>query len=194
MTRDLNARQRPLRSTRRPGQARRHRRLRFDAMEPGRLLSGGITIEFNDSYDTSGFFAANPQAMTVLQEAGQILGSNLENSLAAITPGAGNFWTQFVPDPAGPGAVIDLVNPSIAANTIIIYVGGTSDAGSYQVFLPGYTYSGSASWGELLSSRGQTRRIGRFGTHFRRGPVSARPPTGASAAHQTPQATASTTS
>ena len=127
-------------------------------MEARRPLAGDITIEFDDSYDTSGFFSANPQAMTVLQEAGQILGGQLENSLAAITPnpGAGNTWNAFVPNPSDPGGNIALTNPTIPANTIIVYVGGSSVTSLYQVFTPGYSESGSSSWGDLISSRGQT--------------------------------------
>ena len=94
----------------------------------------------------------------MLREAGQILGGQLENSLAAITPdpGVGNTWTELVPNPSDPGSNIDLTNPSIPANTIIIDVGGSSAVSLYQAFVPGYSENGSAAWGDLILSRGQS--------------------------------------
>ncbi len=136
-----------------------HRRSGFDTMEPRRLLAGTITIEFNDSYDTSGFFAANPQAMTVVQEAGQILGGQLENSLAAITPAGGNTWSQYIGNPSDPATNLSFTNSNIPANTIVVYVGCDPGISLYQTFLPGYSASGSSSWEDSITSRGQTAEL-----------------------------------
>src|SRR5262245_10030089 len=66
-------------------------------------LAPAIAFRFDTSFDTSGFFASNPAAMTVLQQAGQILGSSLHDSLAAINPAGVNSWTATFLNPANPG-------------------------------------------------------------------------------------------
>ena len=92
----------------------------FEFLENRIALS--ITIDFDYSRDTSGFFSANPITKTLLQEAGQSLGSQLNNQLAAITPdpSSGNTWT-LSPQFAG-----DFDNPSLPANTLLVEVVGTA--------------------------------------------------------------------
>ncbi len=120
--------------------------------------SSGITITFDASHDTSGFFAAHPQAAAVLQEAGQILGSQLHDSLAAIVPdpGQGNTWTQTIQDPSNPSSSFSLTNPTIPANTVVVYVGGASATGVYQDATAAYSEGGSTAWGTLVATRDQS--------------------------------------
>jgi hypothetical protein len=112
-------------------------------MEVRHPLAGDITIDFDDSYDKSGFFSDHPQAMAVLQEAGQILSSHLENSLAAIIPdpGAGDTWNEFVPSPSEPSTNLEFPNSTIPANFIIVYVGGSSTTSLFEESSSGYSNS-----------------------------------------------------
>src|SRR5437870_9050999 len=68
-------------------------RLHVEALED--RLAPAVTFKFDYSYDSLGFFAKNPAAKTVLQEAGQLLGSQLHDSLAAIQPDATDRWTAY---------------------------------------------------------------------------------------------------
>ncbi len=134
-------------------------------------LAPSISILFDDSHDTSGFFAANPAAKTVLEEAGQILGSQLHDALAAIVPSGGNSWSVSLLDPSHPtsGTGLTIDNPTIPANTIVIDVGGfTSTPGVFSTFwgLPGYSYQGSTEWGNLIASRGQSGALASPATDF----------------------------
>ena len=123
----------------------------FEFLEERIALS--ITIEFDYSRDTSGFFTANPITQTLLQEAGQTLGSQLNNELAAIAPDptAGNTWTLSPPFGG------DFVNPSLPANTILVEVVGTAMGPSGfagEAGPSGYSVSGSNAWLNLVETRG----------------------------------------
>ncbi len=120
----------------------------FEFLEERIALS--ITVEFDYSRDTSGFFSANPITQVLLQQAGQTLGSQLNNQLAAIAPDptAGNTWTVSPPF-AG-----DFVNPSLPANTILVEVVGTAMGPSGfagEAGPSGYHVSGSSDWLNLVA-------------------------------------------
>src|SRR5438270_1010039 len=85
-------------------------------------LTPSLTIQLDYSYDTLGFFAQNPAAKAVLQQAADILGSQINDSLSAIAPnpGAGNTWTATFLNPSG-GSTLSAENLSIPANTILVY-------------------------------------------------------------------------
>ena len=135
-----------------------HRTSRTRALQPvfeflEERIALSITIEFDYSRDTSGFFSANPITQTLLQQAGQTLGSQLDNQLAAITPDpiAGNTWTVSPPF-AG-----DYVNPSLPANTILVEVVGTAMGPSGfagEGGPSGYSAGGSSAWLNLVETRG----------------------------------------
>jgi hypothetical protein len=135
-----------------------HRTLRSNRLRP--VIEGleerialSITIQFDYSHDTSGFFSANPVTQTLLAEAGQALGSQLDNQLAAITPGAGpeNTWTL------SPPFVADIVNPSLPANTILVEVVGTAlgpSAFAGEGGPSGFSARGAPAWLNNITTRG----------------------------------------
>ena len=104
--------------------------------------------------------------MTVVQEAGQILGGQLENSLAAITPAGGNTWSQYIGNPSDPATNLSFTNSNIPANTIVVYVGCDPGISLYQTFLPD-----NREWfvvvGRLDHLARPDRRTGRLGTDDR---------------------------
>jgi hypothetical protein len=133
--------------------------------------SATITIDFDYSYDTNGFFAANPQAEVLLNDAATAITSRLQDTLSAITPGSGNTWSTDTFNPSDPGntsANIQVSNLSIAANTVVIYVGGGNFSGT-ELGLGGYggfSSSGFGSWGNTVAARGQTGALAATPTDF----------------------------
>jgi hypothetical protein len=113
-----------------------------------------VTIQFDYSLDTSGFFN-DPARRAILQQVGTEIGSQISAPLAAIVPGGGSTWsTSFTNPSTGGQAVVD--NPVIPANTIVIYAGardlGGSEAG--QGGNGGYSGSGYGNWLDILRTRG----------------------------------------
>jgi hypothetical protein len=142
------------------------RRFRLEPLE-GRIAPS-ITFQFDDSFDTSGFFAANPAALSVLQQAGQFLGGQLHDHLAAIAPGGGNTWTARFFNPSNPGSFSTVDNLSVPADTLVVYVGGTSlgattlgEGGS-----GGESSRGTMAWNNLVAARGQSGALASTPTDF----------------------------
>lgn len=119
-----------------------------------------ITLAFDFTLDMranggSGFFEDNPGARTVLAKVGQEMGARVSASLAAITPSGGNSWTAGFYNP-NTGQQFTVQNLSVAANTLIVYVGGRAMPGgeAAQGGSGGYGWSGSAAWGSTVATRG----------------------------------------
>lgn len=118
--------------------------------------SAYVTIQFDYTYDTSGFFAANPDAKKALQAAGATI-SRLSDTLEAITPTISNTWmAQFSrPDT---GADTTTTTLAVPQNTLIVYVGARALSGNtLGLGGPGgyVSASGSGAWYDTLFARGQ---------------------------------------
>jgi hypothetical protein len=113
-----------------------------------------ITIQLDYSFDTNGFFA-DPTRRAVLQQAAADVAAHLDANLPALTPGGGNTWSARFFDPAT-GADVAVPNLTVAANTIVLFVGGRdlngaeAGVGGYG----GYSASGSQSWFDAIRGRG----------------------------------------
>jgi hypothetical protein len=128
----------------------------FLAIEPlEERFSPSITFVFDYSLDTGGFFAS-AQRRAVLQLAGQIVGSRLDDGLTALTPGGGNSWTASFPAP-GSGDILTLSNLNVPANTLVVFAGGRDSGGTMlgEGSFGGWGATGSRDWLNLLGSRGQ---------------------------------------
>jgi hypothetical protein len=129
-------------------------------------LAPSLSIQLDYSHDSLGFFTQNPGAQSVLQEAADILGSQFNDSLSAITPnpGAGNTWTATFLDPSG-GSTLSADNLTIPANTILVYAGGFVPNGSFIGFggPGGYSASGTSAWINQVKTRGASPNIGIWG-------------------------------
>jgi hypothetical protein len=120
-----------------------------------------INFVFDFSHDSSGFFTSNPQAVATLQLAGQILGSQLNDSLRAITPSGSNSWSAIFLDPTT--RVNDTItNLNVPANTIIVYAGGHNYGGSTvgEGGYGGWNDLGDTSWTYTVATRGQAGAAG----------------------------------
>jgi hypothetical protein len=126
--------------------------LRLEALEAREVPA--ILIQLDYSRDVSGFFN-NAEARATLEQVASELGNSLNANLSAITPGGGNTWTATFFDPAS-GGTTSISNLSIGANTIKVFVGARSLAGSEAGFggFGGYSISGTQAWLNVVQQRG----------------------------------------
>ncbi len=129
-----------------------------------------LTITFDYTYDTAGFFSgANAGRRDLLNAAAAAYTTRLGDSLSAIAPAGGNAWTATFANPssASPGT-LSLTNLSIASDTIVIYVGAVDlGAGALsRSSAGGSTASGSSAWINTVSARGQTGALAGTPTDF----------------------------
>lgn len=117
-----------------------------------RLLPA-ITIQFDYSLDTNDFFTSAARR-DVLELAGDMLSSRLNDTLSAISPSGSNTWQAIFTHPST-GAEKKISNLSVPADTLIVYV-GASDIGSLGFGGPGgFSASGSDTWLKTVKARGE---------------------------------------
>ncbi len=132
------------------------RRLMWECLEE--RIAPAITFQFDYSLDSLGFFTANPAAETVLQEAAQIVGSQINDNLLGFSanPDLNEFWDSNIPNPSNVSTLFEVRNLTIPANTLVVYVGGCvlpnndlaeSNPGSLDTFF-------SQDYSNLVHSRG----------------------------------------
>jgi hypothetical protein len=112
-------------------------------------LRAQLTFEFNYSLDTGFFSGANESRRLHLETVGSYVSQFLTaTSLAGITAGGSNTWTAQFTSPSDPSTTHSVTNLSIAANTVVVYVGGASLGSSVlaQATLPGISASGESGW------------------------------------------------
>lgn len=119
-------------------------------------LRGQVVIQFDYSLDTGGFFA-DASRKALLETAATALTSRLGDTLSAITPGGDNNWSISLHHP-GTGNSTSVSNPTIPANTLIIYAGGMDLPPNVlgQGGPGGFSGSGTSDFYQAASTRGQT--------------------------------------
>ncbi|MCA9085618.1 MAG: matrixin family metalloprotease, partial [Planctomycetaceae bacterium] len=123
-----------------------------EALEIRRLLTLNIQIDY--SFDTNQFFADSSRR-AILEQVAFEYESRITDSLDAITPSGQNSWTATFTNPST-GATGTVNNPTIPANTVIVYVGGRDLPSGLGLGGPGgYSASGSASWFQAIEGRGE---------------------------------------
>lgn len=128
-------------------------------------LALSLSIQFDYSYDESGFFETNPGARVALETAAQVLGSQINDQLAAIVPNVrkGNVWSVNFTNPST-GQLVTLANPTIPENTIIVYAAGSTNSGfAGDGGHGGYSARGDSAWNRVVSTRGTTAALGIWG-------------------------------
>lgn len=116
-----------------------------------------IVFKFDYSYDTNGFFNDSGRR-AALETAGKMLGSRLNDNLAAIPAStSSNRWTAGFQHP-GTGMAVNRSNLSVPTNTIVVFAGGRDLSGdllAWATFGSSQSY-GTSAWNTLVSTRGQT--------------------------------------
>jgi hypothetical protein len=131
--------------------------LQLEVLEAREVPAINILIDYTldlPAYGGTGFFTSHPAARQVMEQVAYEMGQRIDARLAAISPSGGNTWTATVYHP-GTGSLYSIANLRVPADTIIVYVGGRSIPGAEAGFggYGGYSWSGSASWGQLLATR-----------------------------------------
>ncbi len=101
-----------------------------------------IDIQFDYSYDTSGFFSTHSDGQAALNAAAAVFESRLTDTLGSITSAGDNHFGTIFFNPADPnnGAEIQLSDQSFGTNVIRVYIGsynfgggtlGVGGAGTY---------------------------------------------------------------
>ncbi len=130
---------------------------------------GPITVRFDFSYDTLGFFNV-PERRQILQAAADIVFSKFSDQLLAISPSGARSWTLSFPNPTT-GATETLPGGNLAANELLIYVGARDLPGN-QVAEGGPGNSrwsaprGDTAWEQIVIGRGQPNAVGNSATDF----------------------------
>ncbi len=150
--------------------------LAFILLMAGPAAAGNLTIDLNYSYDTNNFFTNHPQAEVLMNDAAAYYESILSTSFTAIDPAAastadgvpgGDVWNGTTFNPSNTSANITINDATINANTIEVFVGGSSFSGSElglggfgNIFVSGY----SSTWINTVLGRGQAGALGTSNT------------------------------
>jgi hypothetical protein len=138
------------------------------------LPAHALTIEFDYTYDTRGFFTDRLTGTPILErrailEQAASFYSGFTDSLTAITPQAGDSWSVQITHPSFGGPQLTLSNLSIAADTLRIYVGGSNSAPGVLGFAnTGFnlTATGSDTFIDSVVTRGQDNTTGPAATDY----------------------------
>ncbi len=128
------------------------------------LPAGAISITIDYTYDTTNFFGAgNPDgaaagatAKSALEAAAQFYTDKFTDDFLEIVPSGGNTWTPNFLHP-GTGTTQTIPDLVVSADTVMIYAGGRSLAGSTLGTGGGGGWSGSGtpSWLTIIGERGE---------------------------------------
>ena len=89
-----------------------------------------LTIQFDYSLDTTGFFSGNAQAVAALNYAASIVESTIDSNMSAIPVGGSDSYTAIFYNPSTAQYTLQ-TGQSIAANTFVIYVGAGNNSVTY---------------------------------------------------------------
>lgn len=123
-------------------------------------LTPSVTIRFDYSLDTSGFFN-DPARRAALERAGDKISSHLYDNLSPITASGANSWTASFFNPST-NAMVNIPNLNVGANEIVVFV-GAAPIGGIELGLAtsgGYSASGSQDWLNTVQARGQVGALG----------------------------------
>lgn len=129
-----------------------HRAVQIESLEPRELLT--ISFQFDYRFDSTHFFDA-AERRAALEQAGHLVADQFGDSLTAIQPSGTNRWTPNITSPSTGLTTTLPSSTAVAANQILVFVGGRN-INSLGIGGPGgYSSSGSTSWLNTVKTRGQ---------------------------------------
>jgi FG-GAP-like repeat/Matrixin len=119
-------------------------------------LVPALTVRIDYSLDSLGFFNDSARRAALESAATQLV-SRLDADFDAIAPHLGNSWSLLLNSPSS-GRQVEIANPTIAANTIVIYAGGYNLGGAEagEGGFGGYRAGGDSNWLNTIQTRGTT--------------------------------------
>lgn len=133
-----------------------------------RNANAGITIQFDYTYDTTGFFATGSEAREALEWVGKFYSCLLDDDLLAINSSGENhftakFWQPNMnddPETTETEGIASVSNFDVSADVLTVYAGAQAMEGNYENTLawsgPGfYSMSGSYAFQNQSISRGE---------------------------------------
>jgi hypothetical protein len=105
----------------------------LESLEARTVMAITFQFVYVQNAATTAFLAANPEAKADLQQSGDTLGSQINNTLSAINPGGSNTWSALIPNPDSSDPLRaklvehrDLVVPE---DTMVVYVSAVAFTG-----------------------------------------------------------------
>ncbi len=138
------------------------------------LAASALTIQFDYRYDTRGFFTDAETGEPIAErravlEAAAAVYAPFTDSLAAINPGEGDSWSVRFTHPSLGGPAVTLSNATVAADTLVVFVGGSPSAPGVLGFANtghSLTASGSDEFVDSVLTRGQPNATGAAATDY----------------------------
>ncbi|MGL6075169.1 MAG: FG-GAP-like repeat-containing protein [Fimbriiglobus sp.] len=139
-------------------------RFELEALDARVLPS--VTLRFDYTYDTSGFFRS-AEARAALEAAAAQIAPLVEDNLSAVRPTGNNTWTAQFYNPIR-ATTVNLTNYNINQNEIVVFVGATNlYAGELGLTTSGgYTATGDRAWLNTVKGRGQTGTLSATKTDY----------------------------
>ena len=113
-----------------------------------------ISIRFDYTYDTSGFFNV-AERRAALEIAAQQIAPRLQDTLDAITPSGNNTWRTSFYNPTT-NVTVTQENPVLRQDEIVVYIGATPLTNELGLTTSGgFSAVGTRDWLDRATSRGQ---------------------------------------
>lgn len=128
-------------------------------------VAHALDIVFDYSYDSNGFFADQARR-DLLDSAASVFEARLLDSLSAITSSGVNNFTLTTFNPSAYGTDLAVANASIAADTLLVYVGADRLGGALGLGGTGYSCSGIGNFCADAAARGQGAVSGSGATDY----------------------------
>lgn len=130
------------------------------------LPAQAVQIEFDYTYDTSGFF--DNQSRRDMMDMAASFYSNFTDNLTAITPDQQNSWTLDFRNPSNIATWVSVDNATVAEDSIRVYVGASAMGDGVLGYSAGAYVSvdGTAEFENTINTRGQLNTVGDYATDF----------------------------
>ena len=125
-----------------------------------------VSVRFDYTYDTSGFFNP-PERRAALERAAQSITPQLQDTLSEIAPSGSNTWNATIYNPVTRSGVT-IPNPTIRQDELVVYIAAAA-IGAGELGLTtsgGFSATGSRAWLDTIRARGQTGALATPKTDF----------------------------